>query len=77
MIEERLSMYDDLMENDPKIRKELRIMILAFAQRRFPSLIEQARQKIKQLKIITELSDLYLELIGVNDELTARKLFTS
>ncbi len=92
MIEERLSMYDDLMENDPKMqqiraktldqgraegrRQELQTVILALVQMRFPSLIEQAQQKVKRVMAVDELSDLCLKLLNVSDEPVARKLLT-
>lgn len=58
-------------------RKELQKVILVFVQKRFPSLIEQAQRKVSRVMSADELSKLYLELIGVNDESAAQQLFTS
>jgi hypothetical protein len=46
-------------------------------KKRFPSLIEQAQQKVSRMTTVGELNELYLELISVTDEPAARKLLTS
>jgi hypothetical protein len=57
-------------------RKELQKLILAFVQKRFPALNEQAQQKIKRVKAVDELSNLCVELVGVTDEQVARQLLS-
>ncbi|MDQ2885942.1 MAG: hypothetical protein M3Y39_07625 [Chloroflexota bacterium] len=52
------------------------IVILAFVQGHFPSLIEQVQQKIKHVTTIDELNNLCLKLLNVADEPAARKLLT-
>ena len=88
MIEERLSMYDDLMEKDPKMRKiraeseargeakgatrTLRMTILVLVKGRFPALLEQAQQRVKRTTSVDELKQLFEQLAGTSDEAAAR-----
>jgi hypothetical protein len=87
-IEERISMYDDLMEKDPKMRsiraesevkgeaKALRKVIVAVVKRRFPSLIELAQQRVKSLATPAELDALFEQIESASDESAARLLLT-
>jgi hypothetical protein len=90
MIEERLSMYDDLMEKDPKMKKiraeseargeargatkTLRMTILVLVKGRFPALLEQAQQRIKRTRSADELKQLFEQLASASDEATVRSL---
>lgn len=94
VIEERLNMYDDLMEKDPKMRKiraeseargkaegkvegtlqTARVMLLVIVKRRFPTLLEQAQQGVKQITSFDELHHLFEQLEGTYDEAAARSL---
>jgi len=86
MIEERLSMYDDLMEKDPKMRKiraeseakgaikTLRMTILLLVKGRFPALLEQAQQRVKRTTSVDELKQLFEQLANASDEAAARAL---
>jgi hypothetical protein len=90
MIEEMLSMYDDLMEKDPKMRKiraeseargeakgaikTLRMTILVLVQGRFPALLEQAQQRVKRTTSVDELKQLFEQLASASDEAAARAL---
>ncbi len=90
VIEERLNMYDDLMEKDPKMRKiraeseargkaegtlqTARVMLLVIVKRRFPTLLEQAQQRVKQITSFDELHHLFEQLEGTYDEAAARSL---
>ncbi len=92
MIEERLAMFDDLMEKDPKMRriraeieargeargevKGARMMVLAFVQMRFPVLLDQARKKVKRVTTANALQQLFQQLISAADEDAARSLLT-
>ncbi len=86
MIEERLSMYDDLMEKDPKMRKiraeseargetrTLRMTILLLVKGRFPALVEQAQQRVKRTTSVDELKQLFEQLASASDEAAVRSL---
>jgi len=93
MIQERLSMYDDLMENDPEMRrlrekyqtegeakgeiKASREMILTVVKMRFPSLTKQAQQRVTQVTNVDGLRKLFEQLMSASDEKTVSVLFTS
>ncbi|HEY5002365.1 MAG TPA: hypothetical protein VII61_04395 [Ktedonobacteraceae bacterium] len=93
MIQERLSMYDDLMENDPEMRrlrekykteglaegemKALRETILTVVKMRFPSLTKQAQQRVTQVTNVDGLRKLFEQLMSASDEKTVSVLFTS
>src|SRR5450631_418636 len=93
MIQERLSMYDDLMENDPEMRrlrekykteglaegeiKALRETILTVVRMRFPSFNNQARQRVTQITNINDLQELFEQLMSASDEKAALVLLTS
>jgi hypothetical protein len=92
MIQERLSMYDDLMENDPEMRrlrekyqtegeakgeiKASREMILTVVKMRFPSLTKQAQQRVTQVANVDVLRKLFEQLMSASDEKTVSALFT-
>jgi hypothetical protein len=91
-IEERLSMYDDLMETDPKMKKiraeseargevkgeikAQRKMIVAIVKRRFPPLTELAQQRVKSLTTPAELDALFEQIESAPDEMAVRLLLT-
>ena len=85
MIEQRLSMYDDLFEKDPKMQKILderearatRKAIVSYVAKRFPSLTDLARQRVMQISELSLLDTLLDNLFTVSDEVTARKLLES
>jgi hypothetical protein len=88
-IEERLSMYDDLMEKDPKMRKiraesevrgeakMLRKVILSVIKRRFPSLLAIAQQRVQSLTRPDDLDTLFEQIEDASDEATARSFLIS
>ena len=88
-IEERLSMYDDLMEKDPKMRKiraenevrgeakMLRKVILSVVKRRFPSLLAIAQQRVQSLTRPDDLDTLFEQIEDASDEATARSFLIS
>ena len=81
-------MYDDLFENDPKIKKmraaslvegevrgrtkELRRMVVKVMQRRFPALVELARKRTAHINKLDVLDSLVDDIIEAPDEATAR-----
>ncbi|MBA2392850.1 MAG: hypothetical protein H0V70_08915 [Ktedonobacteraceae bacterium] len=87
-IEERLSMYDDLMEKDPKMRKiqaesevrgetkMLRKVILSVVKRRFPSLLAIAQQRVQSLTRPDDLDIMFEQIEAASDEATVRRIFT-
>ncbi len=89
VIEERLSMYDDLMEKDPKMRRiraeseekgkaeGLQGSILTIIETRFPTLAGLGQQRVRALTKVDELTTLLRQLLVVNDEETARSLLTT
>jgi pyruvate/2-oxoglutarate/acetoin dehydrogenase E1 component len=86
-------MYDDLMENDPEMRrlrekykteglaegeaKGRRVTILTIVNMRFPSLREQAQLHVAQVSDVDDLQELLEQLVSTSDEKTARALLTS
>jgi len=82
ILERRLSMYDDLMEKDPKMRKiraeseakGFRIAIVTLVKGRFPSLTELAQQRVKQVTMPDDLRALLEKIISASDEATARRI---
>lgn len=91
VIEERINMYDELVERDPKMKKMraeseargevkgvakgLRKAVLRAVKLRFPALIDQAQQKVVRMNITEELEVLLDEVLKASDEQTARLLF--
>jgi len=93
VIEQRLSMYDDLFEKDPKMQKilaerevrgeekgatkVLRKMIISYVAKHFPALTKLARQRVMQITQSSTLDTLLDDLFATSDEATARKLLES
>ncbi|SRR6266487_1493288 len=93
VIEERLSMYDDLMEKDPKMKRiraeseekgkaegraeGLQGSILTIIETRFPALLGLAQQRVKALTNVDELTALLRQMLAVSNEEAARSLLTS
>lgn len=89
-IEERLNMWDDLMERDPKMRKirkeseergraaglteGLQKAVITAVKLRFPPLTELAEEKIAQVNKPEKLNLLLDQITSVPDETTARML---
>jgi len=89
-IEERLNMWDDLMERDPKmkkIRKEseakseaqgiakgLQKAVITVVTLRFPPLTELAQQKVSRVRQPDTLNLLLEQVTSVSDEEAARLL---
>jgi hypothetical protein len=82
LIEERLSMYDELIENDPKMKRMraeseargLRDAIVSFVEARFPSLLPLARKRVARLKKPDALRSLLKSAYGASDENAMRLL---
>lgn len=87
-IEERLNMYDNLIEQDPKMKKmraeseakgELRAsqrMLVKVVNARFPALAELARQQVKHIDNPDTLDLLAQKIVTAPDENTARWLLS-
>ena len=89
-IQERLNMWDDLMEKDPKMRKilreseargrtegevkALRKAVAIAVKMRFPSLAELAQQRVAQINKPDKLDLLLDQIANAPDEETARSL---
>ena len=85
-IEERLNMWDDLMERDPKmkkIRKEseakglaegLQKAVITVVTLRFPPLTELAQQKVARVRQPDKLNLLLEQVTSVHDEEAVRLL---
>src|SRR5450755_108657 len=89
IIEERLSMFDDLMEKDPRMQrfraeseargeiKGLQLSILTLVEARFPALLGLAQQRVNALTNLDELTALLRQVLAASDEEAARSLLTS
>ena len=85
-IQERLNMWDDLFEKDPKMRKILREReakglvegwrqaVIAVVRLRFPDLVEQAQQRVAQINKPDKLYHLLEQIENAPDEDAARSL---
>ena len=90
-IQERLNMWDDLMERDPKMRKirkeseakgealglirGLRTAVITVVTLRFPPLTELAQRKVSRIRKPEKLNLLLEQVMSVSDEDAARLLF--
>jgi hypothetical protein len=88
-----LSMFDDLMEKDPKMRRiraeseargkvegrveGLQSSILTIIEARFPVLVGLAQQRVEALTNVDELTALLRQVLAASNEEAARSLFTS
>lgn len=89
-IEERLIMFDDLMERDPKMRKiraeseargkaegkveGLQEAVVTVVEGRFPSLADLARQKVRRINTPGALSMMLRGMAAAPTEAAARTL---
>lgn len=81
-IQEQLSMYDRLWEDNPKVKKTLaegkittlQTTVVRIVSLRFPALAELVQQRVKQLNKPEELDLLIDQAVTAPDEATARKL---
>lgn len=89
-IQARLDMYDDLFENNPKIKKiraeskergktegqtmALRRAVVNIVQKRFPVLVELARKRTSHISKLAALDNLVLDISDAPDEAAARAL---
>ncbi len=89
-IQERLNMWDDLMERDPKMRKirkeseakgealglirGLRTAVITVVTLRFPLLTELAQRKVSRIRKPEKLNLLLEQVMSVSDEDAARSL---
>lgn len=85
-IQERLNMWDDLFEKDPKMRKirresetkglaeGLRIAVIAVIKVRFPQLTDLAEQKVNQISKPAKLNLLLDQVENAPDEAAVRSL---
>ena len=79
-VEDRLHMYDSLLDEDPDIqervaRAEIRgqqKLMLEVIQARFPTLAEVAQEQVLRMNEPTKLSQLVKLMINAPDEATAR-----
>ncbi len=92
MIQERLSMYDDLMEKDPEMQRlrakykteglaegearALQEAILTIIEARFPALTKQAQRRIALIRDANNLRELFRQLLGASDEVVARRVLS-
>jgi flagellar biosynthesis/type III secretory pathway protein FliH len=89
-VEEKLSMYDDLLERDPKIRKQskaegraegkaegLQEAVVTIVKRRFPTLTELAEQKVAGITKPAQLESLLEQVVDAPDEAAARFLLST
>jgi len=92
-VEEKLSMYDDLLERDPKIRKlrkqskvegraegkaeGLQEAVVTIVKRRFPTLTELAEQKVAGITKPAQLESLLEQVVDAPDEAAARFLLST
>lgn len=87
-VQEKLNMWDDLMEKDPKMRKiraqsraegkaeGLRMAVVTAVKVRFPHLVELAQQKVESISKPDALDLLLAQVTAAPDEATARLLFS-
>lgn len=85
-IQERLNMWDDLFEKDPKMRKirresenkglaeGLRVAVITLVRVRFPALTDLAEQRVNQISKPAKLNLLLDQIENAPDEDTARSL---
>ncbi len=89
-IEERLNMFDDLMERDPKMRKiraeseargeargeakGLQTAVVTLVESRYPPLTDLARQKVRRIKTPESLNIVLKSLLAAPDETSVRLL---
>jgi len=81
-IQEQLSMYDRLWEDNPKVKKTIAKEKITTLQRtlvrivslRFPALTELVQERVKQLNNPEELDQLVEQAVMASDEATARSL---
>ena len=80
IVEERLHMYDSLLDEDPEIQErvakaELRGQqkaVIDIIEMRFPALIEEAQEKVAHLNKADQLSQLMKQMVLAPDEAMAR-----
>lgn len=88
-IQEQLSMYDRLWEDNPKVKKTLakgkaegeittlQRTLVRIVSLRFPALTELVQQRVKQLNKPEELDQLVEQVVMAPDEATTRSLLLS
>lgn len=92
-VQERLDMWDSLIEQDPKMKqiraqskaegeakgelKASQIMVLDLIEVRFPQLIGPAKQSVKRIKKLEALRQLAKQIAVAPDEATARQVLSS
>lgn len=80
IVEERLHMYDSLLDEDPEIQElvakaELRGQqkaVIDIIEMRFPALTEEAQEKVARLNKADQLSQLMKQMVMAPDEAKAR-----
>lgn len=85
IVEDRLSMYDSLLDQDPEIQEHFargviqgqQKGIIAVIEVLFPSLVELAQQQVAHLNKSYELSRLMKQIALAPDEATARWLLST
>src|SRR5712691_6221311 len=88
-IQERLDMWDNLLEQDPYIQKKVakgkaegeleasQKMAVEIVAARFPVLTELAKQYVKQIRKTEDLRQLGRQIAIAPDEATARRVLSS
>ena len=82
IVEDRLHMYDSLLDQDPEIQERIargeirgqQKAVVDFVEVRFPALVEIAQQQVARLNKPDELSRLMKQIALAPDEATARWL---
>jgi len=85
IVEDRLSMYDSLLDQDPEIQEHFargviqgqQKGIIAVIEVLFPSLVELAQQQVAHLNKSYELSRLMKQIALAPDEATVRWLLST
>ncbi|MDQ6659778.1 MAG: hypothetical protein M3Z24_02290, partial [Chloroflexota bacterium] len=93
IIEERLHMFDSLLDQDPYLQKKwafekelgraegeiqgLRRAIVNLVKKRFPTLVDLAQQRTKQINTPDVLDQLFGQLLDTPDESVARQLLST
>ena len=85
IVEDRMRSYDSLLESDPEFQQRMaegeirsqQRLLMVFVKARFPTLVEQAQQKVVQLHQENDLSRLAELIASAPDEKIARWVLDS
>ena len=84
-MEDRLHMYDSLLDQDPDVQARVarakiegqQQAVIDIVEIRFPALLEEAQQKVIRLNVSDQLSLFLKQMVTVSDETTARWLLST